>query len=410
MITLHQKQSEVINSDKRYKLLNWGRRSGKTSIIAYEAFITLYNIDKALVSYYAPTASDARDIAWEIFKETFGSAVISTNEVLLEIKIRNKHRGESTLRLAGWEAVKNRDKGRGVENDLVILDEVAFYPNFHELFEKVIEPTLLTSKGRLILTSTPNGFNHFYDKYNEALNNPMWFVSHATSYDNPHNDPDELTRLRKEKDQDVFAQEYMADFRKVQGLVYKDFNRNEHTYGEDAKINKVKEIVGIDWGFVHPLVMLRIFVDHDGTFFIDEEYYETGKTTEEAIEYLGTWNPDYVYPDNAEADRVHMLRQAGFYVKDVNKDIKSGIDKVISLIRNNRLYINKRCINTISEIESYCYDTKKGNENPIKENDDAMDAMRYPLFMYASDESKVINAKPWSHVKKFNARKNNIAI
>jgi phage terminase large subunit len=383
MIILHNKQSEAIKSNKRYKLLNWGRRSGKTSLIAYEALIDLYNNDKALVSYYAPTTTDARDIAWEIFKETLDKLIIKTNEVLLEIKVRNKFGGESTLRLAGWEAVKNRDKGRGVENTLVILDEVAFYPEFKEKFEKVIEPTLLTSKGRLILTSTPNGFNHFYDKYNEALNNDMWFVSHATSYDNPKNDPEELARLRKEKDQDVFAQEYLADFRKIQGLVYKDFDRERHTYDPDtAKINKVNEIAGIDWGYTNPLVMLRIYVDNDNNFFIHDEYYRTEKTTEEAIEFLGTWKPTCVYPDPAEPDRNAMVAKAGYYVKDVNKDIKSGIDKVISLFRNNKIFISKACTNLINELESYRYDEKLSKEIPVKENDHAMDALRYALFMH----------------------------
>jgi len=367
---LHIKQSEVIKSDKRFKLLNWGRRAGKTSCLAYEAFIDLYNKDKALVSYYAPTTTDARDIAWEIFKETLGKTIIKTNEVLLEIKVRNKFGGESTLRLAGWEAVKNRDKGRGVENDLVILDEVAFYPQFKEKFEKVIEPTLLTSKGRLILTSTPNGFNHFYDSYNEAVNNPLWFVSHATSYDNPHNDPEELARLKKEKDQDVFAQEYLADFRKIQGLVYKDFNRERHVFDpETVVINKRDEIAGIDWGYTNPLAMLRIFVDNDNNFFIYDEYYRTEKTTEEAIEFLGTWKPSSVYPDPAEPDRNVLLAKAGYYVKDVNKDIKSGIDKVISLFRNNKIFVSKNCVELITELESYRYDEKLSKEIPVKESD-----------------------------------------
>lgn len=401
MITLHKKQAETINSDKRFKLLNWGRRSGKTSVIAYEAFITLWNIDKALVSYYAPTASDARDIAWEIFKETLGGIIIKCNEVLLEIKVKNKHGGESTLRLAGWEAVKNRDKGRGVENDLVILDECAFYPNFKELFEKVIEPTLLTSKGRLILTSTPNGFNHFYDKYNEALNNEMWFVSHATSYDNPHNDEEELNRLKKEKDQDVFAQEYMADFRKIQGLVYKDFSRDVHVYDDTAVFTKKILLAGIDWGFTNPLAMLKIYVDGDGVFFVDDEYYQTGKTTEEAIEYLKTWNPQYTYPDPAEPDRCEILRRSGFYVKDVNKSVKVGIDKVRELIRNRRLFIHKRCVNTINEIESYRYDEKLSKEEPVKENDHAMDALRYALFMY-SDVAKPVASWNKTHKKEIN--------
>lgn len=381
---LHPKQSTVIKSPKRYKLLNWGRRSGKTTVLAYEAFITLYNIDNALVSYYAPTTTDARDIAWEIFKETFGATIIKTNAQRLEITIRNKHGGISLLRLAGWEAVKNRDKGRGVENDLVILDEVAFYPEFLDKFEKVIEPTLLTSKGRLIVSSTPNGFNHFYDLHNKAIADDLWFVSHATSYDNIYNDPADLIILRKNKDADVFAQEYLADFRKVQGLVYKDFNRDIHVYDDTAVINKAVEIAGIDWGFVNPLAMLKIYVDNDNNFFVDEEYYMRGKLTEEAIEYLKTWKPNYVYPDNAEADRIMMLKNAGFYVKDVNKSIVPGIDRVTSIIRNNKLFIHKRCINTLLEIESYHYPDKYSTKDePVKEFDHAMDALRYALFMFA---------------------------
>ena len=50
------------------------------------------------------------------------------------------------------------------------------------------------------------------------------------------------------------------------------------------------------------------------------------------------------------------------------------------LIRGD-LLINKRCVNLISEFEMYSYDDDKvernEQENPIKANDHALDALRY---------------------------------
>jgi len=398
---LHNKQKEVINSNSRYKILNWGRRCGKTTVMGFEIFITLWNTDNALVSYYAPTLSDARDIAWEMFKEVLEPITIKTNGVLLEITVKNKYGGQSILRMSGWEAVKNRDKGRGVENDLVILDEVAFYPMFKEKFEKVIQPTLLTSKGKLIVTSTPNGFNHFYLMVKDSKKSDDWFYSHATSYDNPFNDPKELDKLKETMDADAFAQEYLADFRKVQGLVYKEFDIERHIYQNQPQ-NVKERIVGLDWGFTNPTAMLEILVTNDDAFYIKQEYYKTDKTTDEIASMLKTWTPDIVYPDPAEPDRIKILRDNGFYVREVNKDIKLGVDHVRQLFRLNKVFIHESCLNLIEEIQQYRYPDNGQSDKPIKENDHAMDALRYALFMHKPNERAFLQAQ----TERFSINKN----
>lgn len=385
---LHDKQKEFINSPKRFKLLNWGRRTGKTTAVAYEIFTTLWNIDGALVSYYAPTFSDARDIAWSILKEVLEPITIKTNESLLEITVRNHKGTNSLLRLSGWEAVKNREKGRGVENNLVVLDECAFYPEFIEKFQKVIEPTLLTSKGSLILTSTPNGFNHFYDLSNDAQSSSDWFYSHATSYDNPFNDPAELERLRITKDPDAFAQEYMADFRKVQGLVYKEFDRNRHLFTEYPLEQFIaSKWVSVDWGFTNPSAIYSIDEDKDGNFWIYNEYYKTGKTNDELLDILRSRKAHGYYPDPAEPDRLEVMRRSGLSVREVNKDIKLGIDAIRTLLIQNRIKIHKDCVNLINELETYCY-PEDSKEIPIKENDHALDSIRYCLVMRTTQKVK----------------------
>lgn len=395
---LHQKQTEFIESDKRFKLLNWGRRSGKTFAVGFESYITLWNKDDALVSYYAPTRDDARSIAWEDFKDLFADITVKTDETLLEIKVKNcywenrketGHKGTSLLRLAGWEAVKNRDKGRGVENDLVILDEAAFFPKFVEKFEKVIEPTLLTSKGKLVITSTPNGFNHFYQLTERYKADPDCFFSHATSYDNPHNDPAELARLKEKKDPDSFAQEYMADFRKVEGLVYKEFDIERHVVDVLPEKEKLAKRVGfIDFGFRNPAAIGTILKDRDDTYWVTNEYYETEKVQDELNQEMQSRQLEEWYPDPAEPDRIEMMRRAGLTVKEVSKDTKAGINTVQQLFRENRLKIDRNCTNLIFELNGYRYRTQGNSsinlnepEEPVKEHDHLLDGLRYALHM-----------------------------
>jgi PBSX family phage terminase large subunit len=391
MIKLHPKQQEVIKSKKRNKLLNWGRRSGKTFVVGYEIFIDLWNIDDAKVSYYAPTRDDARDIAWVDFTDLLRDITVKTNETLLEIVVKNRHGGTSLLKLAGWEAVKNRDKGRGGENNLVVLDECAFFPLFMEKFDKVIGPTLLTTKGRTIITSTPNGFNHFYELANVAQNSDDWFFSHATSYDNPHNEEGEIEAIKARITEDRFAQEYLADFRKQEGLVYKEFDRAKHVV-DHVPEHYDELIAGIDFGFTNPTAVLHIVRDGDENYTVINEWYKTGRTDEQIKDYVKSCSFNRIYPDPASPSAIEVMNQAGLPIVEVNKNkdsIKTGISRVRQLFKMGKLHIHRDCVNLIEELEAYSYPPKKDShneeENPIKENDHALDALRYALMTNNTD-------------------------
>lgn len=382
---LTKKQQEAIRNKARYKVLCWGRRSGKTTEFAYEALGTALTIDNAKISYYAQTFGDARDIAWDIFLKVFGEAVIHKNETLLEITIKNLKGGISKINLRGWESVVTANKGRGTENDLLLLDEVAFCRGFAEYWDTVLDPTLLTSRGRVVFGSTPNGFNHFYDLAIRAMNNKDWFYSHATSYDNPFNDVEWLENKKKELSEDKFCQEYLADFRKQSGLVYKEFDRNKHLFEILPERQYIETIAGIDFGYTNPTCILVIKRDYDNNYWVIGEWYKTGKVNAEIIEYAKTLGLNQCYPDPAEPDRIEEMKRAGLNCRDVSKDIEKGIDSVINLFKTNRLKIHKDCVNLIWELETYAYPPGKTGQNknelPIKENDHAMDALRYCLYM-----------------------------
>src|SRR3990167_7035651 len=113
---------------------------------------------------------------------------------------------------------------RGKKNDFIIPDEVASYRNFWTGWKEVLRPTLTDTQGEGLFLSTPKGYNHFYDLCNLELIDTDYKSFHYTTYDNPHIPVDEIEKAKKELTEDRFAQEYLADFRKTQGLVYKEFD------------------------------------------------------------------------------------------------------------------------------------------------------------------------------------------
>lgn len=384
---LTTKQAEAIKNKSKYKVLNWGRRSGKTTEFAYEAQGTALTIDNAKITYYAQTFGDARDIAWDIFLKVFEGAIIKKNETLLEIIIKNLKGGTSKISLKGWESVVTSEKGRGTENDLLLIDEVAFCRGFRQYWDTVLEPTLLTTKGRVVFASTPNGFNDFYELSNKARNNNDWFYSHATSYDNPYNDKEFLDKKKNELPEDRFCQEYLADFRKQEGLVYKEFNRVFHLF-DNEKIDSDIFIGGVDFGFTNPAAIVSVKRDKRDIFWIIDEYYERERTDAQIAEVVATKEFLKVYPDPENAGAIKELRNKRVNVCDVLKgkdSIKNGISKIRELLKQKRLRIHKNCVNLIWEFETYHYPKKKdvGNEDelPIKENDHLLDALRYVILM-----------------------------
>jgi len=387
-VSLHTAQALIASDTHRYRVINAGRRFGKSFLIAWEMFAFAVSNENARVPYYAPTRDDARDIMWKQLKDICGPLIIGEpNESRLEINIRNKFGGQSLIVLYGWEAVQERGKGVGVKNNHIFFDEVSKYKNFMFGWEEILSPTLLDLKGGATFISTPNGFNHFYDLSLMEGKNPDWKYFHFTTFDNPHIDKDEITKKKAEITEDRFAQEYLGEFRKREGLVYKEFRRDQHVLSElHVGFETLYTLGGVDWGFTHPAAVITILKDYSGNYYITDEYYESGHTEDEVADQVVGRKFNKVYPDPENASGISALKKRGVNVRTVIKNkgsVKAGIDKVRELLKQNRLFVLSNCVNVIQEFESYSYPDDKGklpNENPLKEGDDAMDAIRYVIM------------------------------
>jgi len=380
---LTKAQATIASNTHRFRVINCGRRFGKTTLAVEEIKGKALSKDTRIV-YIAPTYQQARDIAWELLKKELKPIITNINESRLEVEVLNQHKGTSKIYLRGWESIETL---RGRAFDFMVIDEIAMMRNFWVNWQEVLRPTLTDTRGEVMFISTPRGFNHFYDLYNLERTDNKFKSFHFTSYDNPHLPVDEIEEAKKQLTEDRFAQEYMADFRKTEGLVYKEFDRTRHLF-ENTDKNFVERILGIDFGYTNPTAILDIRKDSDNNYWVMGEWYKTGKTISEIIEIAKSYSPNAVYPDPEAPEKILELQKAGLNIREVVKgkdSISTGIQKIRDLFKQDRIRIHKSCINLIWELETYKYPEKKPDsnekENPIKENDHALDALRYALSM-----------------------------
>jgi PBSX family phage terminase large subunit len=382
MLSLHDSQKIVALDKHRFRVLCCGRRWGKTTL-AIDQMKGQAAIPNARIAYVAPTYQQARDIAWEQLRKDCKEVAESINEARLEIKLVNG----SMIVLRGWESIETL---RGQNFNLVVLDEVASMRNFWVNWREVIRPTLTDSRGEAIFISTPKGFNHFYDLANQELTDTDFKTFHFTSYANHHLPVDELNSAKASLPPDAFSQEYLADFTKTQGLVYKEFDRTKHLYEElpqliywDKPMFAYQTLGAVDFGYRNPAAILTAKWNGE-RLFIEDEWYKRERTDIQIAEYVALQHFKEVYPDPENQGAIEELRRKNINVKEVVKgpgSVKNGIQMIREMLIRGDLLINKRCVNLIAEFEMYSYDDenieRNEQENPIKAHDHALDALRY---------------------------------
>lgn len=428
----HPKQSDVHNSPSRFKILNWGRRTGK-SMFALE--YTLYEALRKQGRYWIvlPTYKQAKDIYWKQYIKTLipQELIKDVNNVDLTVTLNYiddekngiKHDTKlpnSTIELKGSD---NANTLRGTEVNGLVFDEYAYHEPEH--WKLVFEPMLLTTQGWAMFISTPNGFNHFYDLYMYAQGydktetggftqkftkgRPSWFYSHATPYDNPVISKTEIDRIRSENTPDEFAQEYMAEFKKMEGLVYKSFDRAIHVVTPEKVPQTGTHIVGIDFGYQNPAAILYILIDYDQNWWVYDEIYERKRTINQLAliikeKSIGKNILSYI-GDSQASEHIANLNQQNIPCVPVTKR-KDYISAGINILQEKlipreqlhgppkpKLFISSTCVNLIEEFEKYRYPRGKNTnrnekEEPMKKDDHALDALRYAALYYQFDINK----------------------
>jgi phage terminase large subunit len=143
-----------------------------------------------------------------------------------------------------------------------------------------------------------------------------------------------------------------------------------------------------DEGYTNPAVILVIGVDGDGRLHIAKEYYRRGVLQSVVVAEAKSRRDEFraggVAVDNSAAGLIADLQDAGIPAIGQKGRVLDGITAVQNLLKvqgdgKPRLTVDPSCIETINEFESYVW--KPDKDEPVKENDHALDALRYALFI-----------------------------
>lgn len=265
----------------------------------------------------------------------------------------------------------------------ILLDEVALMPR--SFVEQAIARCSIDGS-RLWFNCNPDNPSHwFYTEWIKKAKEKNALYIHFEMSDNPSLSPKVLKRYENLYSGAFYERYVLGKWTAVSGVVYPMFSENLHVTGCLPACSRYA--VSCDYGTVNP-ASFGLWGYSDGVWYRLREYYYSSRregrlrTDEEhytALEELcGEVIPEAVVCDPSAASFIECIRRHGKYkVLPAKNDVISGIRRVSDALKSQKIKFFADCRDSIREFSLYRWDERSGNDTVIKENDHAMDDIRY---------------------------------
>ena len=359
-------------------------RSGKTMSMTIGFILwSMKNFDGESFAFCGKTIDSLkRNVITPMEKWLAGivKAKINSSRNYLDISLNGK---KNRYYIFGGKDAGSYKLIQGITLAGVLLDEVALMPrSFVE--QAVMRCSVGGSK--LWLNCNPEGSEHwFYKEWVLQSEDKNALHLHFTMEDNLS--LAEETKIMYENSfSGVFYDRYIRGLWVLaEGLVHENWKK-EYILDEYVPTSEAEYFISCDYGTVNPCSMGLWALEHDKAVRIDE-YYHDGrknrrKTDEEhyqALEKLaGDRYINSVIVDPSAASFIECIRKHGrFKVRPAKNAVLSGIRASATLIDKEKIFVCRQCENILKEFSLYRWDEKANEDKVIKENDHAMDDMRY---------------------------------
>ena len=283
----------------------------------------------------------------------------------------------------GAEKVSQVSKIRGASIKYCYGDEVADWSE--EVFA-LLKSRLDKEYSCFDGTYNPQYPNHWLKKFLDS--NADIFSQVYTIDDNPFLPPSFVENLKKEYAGTVFYDRYiLGKWTLAEGLVYPMF-------GDSCIVQDIPDTgdyyISIDYGTHNPFSAGLWCVTKTEAVRIGEYYYcgreeRKEKTPEEYYSEVkrlagGRDIKCLIVDPSADAFIATVKKHHDFKVRGAVNDVLPGIQTTAEMIASGKLKIHENCEDAIREFGLYRWDEKAESDRVVKENDHAMDEIRYMVM------------------------------
>lgn len=376
------KQLEYIqNAHHRWNIAEGAVRSGKSHVALHHIIpqrVLAGRGRKGLNFLLGVSLGNIERNVLQPMRECFGSALVGairTNE--------NKARlfGEDVYCL-GANNKRALQRLQGSEIKFCYCDEMA---NIDEDVFEMLKSRLSLPYSECHGACNPAGPRHWLKQFIDRKDLDL-YSQHYTLYDNPYLDQAVVAEICKEYQGTVFF-DRLVEGRWVQaeGLVYQAWSGSELFCDREFSRGDIY-CLSIDYGISNPFVAL-LWTVRGGVGYCVDEYSWNGRqqghlTDQQHLERLqemlqGRW-VEAVTVDPSATSFIQLLRQqTSWDVFPAKNAVLEGIANTSRAMAAGCIKIHPRCATVAKELAEYSWDERAACDAVIKENDHAMDAMRY---------------------------------
>lgn len=278
--------------------------------------------------------------------------------------------------IAGLRAIRGMTSYGAYINEATLANK--------EVFDEIIKRC--SGRGaRIICDTNPDNPNHWLKKdYIDKADNKKIIAFQFTIFDNPFLDKDYVDNLIATTPKGMFTERGIYGLWTVaEGAIYSDYDKDIHEVDELPSM--VRYFGGVDWGYDHYGSIVIIGEDsHHNYYLVDgiaEQYKEIDWWVDRANEFKSRYGNITFWADSARPEHVYRLKRDGINARNARKEVIAGIETIAKLLKEKRLYIKRGVIpRFFDEIYQYKWKPNSTKDEPLKEYDDVLDALRYALY------------------------------
>lgn len=179
-----------------------------------------------------------------------------------------------------------------------------------------------------------------------------------------------------------------------EGAVYRDFEESMYIKEIPDEITKI--YAGVDWGYEHFGSIVVIGETSDGSVYLLEEHAHQYKEIDFWVDLAKNIKERYgnitFWADSARPEHVARFQREQLRTFNANKAVLSGIEEVAKLMKAGRFFVVSNKVSKFKdEVYQYIWNEKTGE--PVKENDDVLDAVRYAIYSQHSQPKATVRRR-----------------